>query len=67
MNNIDISFLKQSINDLKIEIKNNTMAINKQTEAINISNLLKMVELGLIPIDNIKNQCLEYTKKYIKK
>ena len=67
MNNMDIAFLKQSLNDLKFEIKNNTVALNKQTEAINMANLLKMVELGLIPRDNIKNQCLEYTKKYIKK
>ena len=66
MNNMDIAFLKQSLNDLKFEIKNNTIAINKHTEAIHMANLLKMSELGLIPSDNIKQQCLEYTKKIIK-
>lgn len=50
---MDLGFLKQAIHDLRDSIKTNTQVISEYKNAIDMSNLLKMVELGIISKEDI--------------
>ena len=45
---MDLGLLKKSINDLRDSIWSNTQIVAEYTNAINMSNLLKMIELGMV-------------------
>lgn len=60
---MDLGLLKQSIHDLRDSIKNNTQVMRKYSDIINMSNLLKMLELGIISKDDLIET--ELYKNYI--
>lgn len=62
---MDLGLLKQSIHDLRDSIKNNTQVMREYGDIINMSNLLKMIELGIISKDDLIET--EVYKNYISK
>lgn len=67
VSSIDLGFLKESIHDLRDSIKDNTKAVSKHTDAINMSNLLKMVELGMVSREVVMRSSLynDYQENFI--
>lgn len=64
---MDLGFLKKSINDLRDSIKSNTEVIAESNNTIDMSNLLKMVELGMISKEDIMESSFyqDYVKNLI--
>lgn len=53
VDSLDIANLKKAIHDLKDYTKENNKELNNNTAAINMCNLLKMVELGMLSKDEV--------------
>lgn len=67
VSSMDLGFLKEAIHDLRDSIKANTKEVIKHTDAINMSNLLKMVELGMVSKEEIMGNSLykNYQENFI--
>lgn len=60
---MDLGNLKKSINDLRYSIKDNTQVIKEYSDAINMSNLLRLFELGMISKEDFLQS--PFYKKYV--
>lgn len=67
ISSMDLGFLKESIHGLRDSIKANTKAVSEHTDAINMSNLLKMVELGMVSREVVMRSSLynDYQENFI--
>lgn len=67
LDSFDIANLKNAIHDLKDYLKTNNRKLNDNTDAINMCNLLKMVELDMISKDEVMGSSFykDYKENFI--